>query len=220
MRDKPRDKQISPLGIERDKGYTMNEFEMIEKLVERENVSFEEARDALRAAGGDLVDAIVYLERKAKTDAEQAAEAEAKALEAMADTAETDEAANDTNNTIKMTANDAAAEEMGEETMKERTRNTKGNTGAAIRGFFRKVKDVLVNNELRITRNGEEKVKVPAWAAAIILVCFFHVSAIAIIVSLFFGCRYAFIGKDDLSRANACLDKAGDLADKVKAQFN
>ena len=41
----------------------MNEFEMIEKLVEKENVSFEEARDALKACEGDMIEAIVYLER-------------------------------------------------------------------------------------------------------------------------------------------------------------
>ena len=41
----------------------MNEFEKAEKLRERANVSFEEARDALKACGGDLLDAMVYLER-------------------------------------------------------------------------------------------------------------------------------------------------------------
>ena len=196
----------------------MNEFEMIEKLVEKTNVSFEEASEALMACEGNLVDALVYLERKAKAEKILDAE-ETRAAEAVAETTETGNTDNHTVNTDKMTAEGAAAEEKGEETMKEETRNTKGNAGAAIRGFFRKVREVLANNELRITRNGEEKVKVPAWVAAIILVCFFHVSTIAIIVSLFFGCRYAFVGKDDLSRANDVMDKAGDLADKVKEQF-
>ena len=203
----------------------MNEFEMIEKLVEKENVSFEEARDALKAADDDLVDAIVYLERKAKEEAAKAAEAEAQAVRAMDDHTETDRSDdNIADNTVKMTAEDAADtaadEKKEEEAMKEETRNTKNNNGAAIRNFFRKAKDILVDNALSVTRNGEEKVRIPAWLLAIILVCCFKFSAIVLIVSLFLGCRYSFVGRDDLSAANSFMDKAGDVADRVKAQFN
>ena len=41
----------------------MNEFDKADVLRERANVSFEEARDALKACGGDLLDAYVYLEK-------------------------------------------------------------------------------------------------------------------------------------------------------------
>ena len=202
----------------------MNEFEMIEKLVEKENVSFEEARDALKAVDGDLVDAIVYLERKAKEEATKTAEAEAQAIQAMADHTETDRSNdNIADNTVKMTVEEAgtasADEKKEKETMKEETRNTKNNTGSAIRNFFRKTKDILVGNALSVTCNGEEKVRIPAWLLAIILVCCFKFSAIVLIVSLFLGCRYSFIGKDDLSAANNVMNKAGDMADRVKAQF-
>ena len=203
----------------------MNEFEMIEKLVEKENVSFEEARDALNAAGGDLIDAIVYLERKAKEEAAKTDEAEAKAPQAMADHSATDEGDDNIfDNTVKMTADEtagsAANEKKEEGTMKEETRNTKTNSGSVIRNFLRKAKDILVNNALSVTRNGEEKVKIPAWLLAIILFFCFRFSAIVLIVSLFLGCRYSFVGKDDLSAANSFMDKAGDAADRVKAQFN
>ena len=97
--------------------------------------------------------------------------------------------------------------------MKEETRNTnKNNTGAAIKGFFRKVKDILVNNALSVTRNGEEKVRIPAWLLAILLVCAFKFCAIVLIISLFLGCRYSFVGKDDLGRANEFMGKASDMA--------
>jgi len=45
----------------------MTEFEKAELLTARANVSFEEARDALKACGGSLVDAMVYLERLGHT---------------------------------------------------------------------------------------------------------------------------------------------------------
>ena len=164
---------------------------MIEKLVEKENVSFEEARDALKACEGDMIEAIVYLERKGKAEEFHAAE------EAV------------------------TVDENEEETMKGETRNTANkNTRSAIKGFFRKAKDILFHNSLSITRNGEEKVRIPAWLTAIILVCCFKFSAIVLIISLFLGCRYAFVGEDDLSAANNVMDKASDIAEEVKAQFN
>ena len=105
--------------------------------------------------------------------------------------------------------------------MKGATMNTANRKNeAAIRGFFRKAKDLLINNFLSITRNGEEKVRIPAWLTAFILVCCFRFSAIVLIISLFLGCRYAFVGEDDLSAANNVMDKASDIAEEVKAQFN
>jgi len=42
-------------------------LEQVEKLRERANVSFEEAKIALEQAGGDLLDALILLERQGKT---------------------------------------------------------------------------------------------------------------------------------------------------------
>lgn len=44
----------------------MNEYEKVEKLREKANISYEEARKALEASSWDLLDAIVYLEREGK----------------------------------------------------------------------------------------------------------------------------------------------------------
>ncbi len=44
-------------------------LEQVEKLRERADVSFEEARDALEQSGGDLLDALILLERQGKTAA-------------------------------------------------------------------------------------------------------------------------------------------------------
>ena len=44
----------------------MNDFEKVEKLKEHANVTYEEAREALRHANGDLLDAMVYLEQQGK----------------------------------------------------------------------------------------------------------------------------------------------------------
>ncbi|MBR6766340.1 MAG: DUF4342 domain-containing protein [Clostridia bacterium] len=44
----------------------MTQFEMVEKLCEKANVSYEEAKAALEAANWDLLDAVVFLEQEGK----------------------------------------------------------------------------------------------------------------------------------------------------------
>ncbi|MDR2615905.1 MAG: ubiquitin, partial [Oscillospiraceae bacterium] len=47
----------------------MATLEQVEKLRERANVSFEEAKAALDEADGDLLDALILLEKQGKTAA-------------------------------------------------------------------------------------------------------------------------------------------------------
>ena len=202
----------------------MTDFKMIEMLVEKENVSFEEARDALRAADGDLVDAIVYLERKSKEEAAQPVGAGEQTSESADDNPQAEMAySNTADNKKNMTEDDGADQIKGGESMKEETgtsKNKKNSSVQSIRDFFRKAKNILVNNSLSITRNGEEKGRIPAWLLAIILVCCFRFSVAVLIVSLFLGFRYSFVGKDDLSKANEVMDKAGDIAENLKTSLS
>ncbi len=46
----------------------MDTFEKVEKLREKANVTFEEAKAALEEANGDLLDAMIILERQGKAD--------------------------------------------------------------------------------------------------------------------------------------------------------
>ena len=50
----------------------MTNLEMVEKLREKANVSYEEAKDALEKANWDILDAIVLLEREGKVREEKA----------------------------------------------------------------------------------------------------------------------------------------------------
>lgn len=45
----------------------MDNFEKVEKLKERANVTYEEAKQALEESGWDILDAMIYLERQGKT---------------------------------------------------------------------------------------------------------------------------------------------------------
>ena len=49
----------------------MEHFEMVEKLRQKANVSYEEAKAALEASEWDLLDALVYLESQGKVNMEK-----------------------------------------------------------------------------------------------------------------------------------------------------
>ena len=46
----------------------MELFEKVEKIRNTANVSYEEAKEALEAANGDLLDAMIYLEKNGKVE--------------------------------------------------------------------------------------------------------------------------------------------------------
>ena len=52
------------------------------------------------------------------------------------------------------------------------------------------------------------------------LIFAFWTVGVIMIVGLFFDCRYAIVGPDDLSAINNVMDKAGDVVDKVKDEVN
>ena len=49
----------------------MSAIEQVEKLKEKANVSYEDAKAALEAASGDMLDAMIYLERQGKVQKPQ-----------------------------------------------------------------------------------------------------------------------------------------------------
>ena len=51
------------------------------------------------------------------------------------------------------------------------------------------------------------------------LIFAWHISVVAIIVSLFFGCRYSFEGEDDMESANKACDTVCDKAEEIVADI-
>ncbi|MBR3643241.1 MAG: hypothetical protein IKN57_07005 [Parasporobacterium sp.] len=265
----------------------MSELEKIMKLTEKENVSFAEAREALYSCQGELIDALILLERK-KNGTPAAANNMASDISTTAasslngpgdsdDTAPAADLASDISTTAASSLNGpgdsadsapaadlasdisttaasslngpgdsddtaASADDIkavsgmdtenskadstntgyanGENEMKENTRNTESfRRKGTVRNFFKKAKKVLTGNYFTVTRDEKELIRIPVWIAAIFLLINWKLSAIALIVGLFFGCRYAFIGKDDLKEANDFMFKAGNVADQMKESF-
>ena len=169
----------------------MDKLEMIEKLRERADITYEEARDILEQAQGDLLEAFVLLEKQGKIRTETAAEEmKEKETQAMSGEAKTmDE------------ERDARSEAKAE-------RREKKNS------FF----GFLLHSSFHMKRREKELLTMPTWLFAILLLSFWGVSIPSILISLFFECRYSFEGVNTQT-ANEFFTKAGSFADGVESSL-
>ena len=175
----------------------MDKLEKVERLRERANVSYEEASKALDEANGDLLDALVILERQGKTKSPEQSTFSTSFEEQK-------EYVNVENQLIK--AEEARNEKRSHSGFRE-----------AIKKFF----CILRDNSLIVSRNKKEFMRLPLWILAIVLLItgLWKPAIVVIIISLFFRVRYSLGGKDELPEANEFMEKASDAADQIKEEF-
>ena len=173
----------------------MDYFEKVEKLVEKAGVSYEDAKQALDAADGDLLDAMILLERSGKTNGPK-------------------------NSTYSTKYEDqsvyyAASEQID----RGRPAGEKGTFGDKLASVGKKAWAILSNNYLNVSHAGQTVVQLPLWATVLIFLTAWYLAVILVIVSLFFDFRYTFSGEADLKSANEIMDKAAEAAEKAKEEF-
>ncbi|MBQ9890933.1 MAG: hypothetical protein IJM39_05925 [Firmicutes bacterium] len=182
----------------------MDKFEKVEKLVQKAGVSYEDAKRALEQADGDLLDAMIILEKEGKAEAPQ---------QSTFSTAYEEQT--QYVSVATQVENDRRSYDKDEQRRERRERFKAG---------VKKATHFLSSNYLLIKRNGELVVKLPLWAVLLIFIIAWHISIIALIVSLFFGVTYSFKGEADMSAANDAMGKAssaaGKVAEKVKEEYN
>ena len=173
----------------------MTNFEKVEKIVEKTGVSYEDAKAALESAGGDLLDAMIVLEKEGKVAGPKTA--------------------------TYSTQYEQQTQYVSVPSTVEQARQTnEESAGTKFKRGIKKLWHFLSTNFLIIKRHGELRAKLPLWGAALILLFAWHISLILIIISLFFGFGYSFIGEADLDAANKVMDKASNAAEKVKEEYN
>ena len=167
----------------------MDNFEKVEKLREKANVTFEEAKAALEEANGDLLDAMIILEKQGKAASRR-----------------------ETYSTRDGNTDLMVVDQPGDKKDKKR-----GNA------FTDKVKALWhksCENNFVVEHKNEAIVNIPIWVFIIVLLLTWHVTLIAMIVALFFGCRYSFKGVDEMKTANDVCEKVTEAAEKVKEGYN
>ena len=171
----------------------MNEFETIEKLSKRANVSYDEAKKAYDEANGDVLDAMLLLEEQGKVSSQE--------------------------QSTHSTAYDEQKDYVSvRDTVDSQDEKDKRTLGQKIKYLCHLIWIKCKNNKFTVERKGEKLISVPVWVLILAIVFAFWTVGVIMIVGLFFDCRYEIVGPDDLSAINNVMDKAGDVVDKVKEE--
>ena len=176
----------------------MATLEQVERLREKANVSFEEAKAALDATGGDLLEAIIYLEKQGRVPPP-----------ANGGCYSSGEAGSDAREPGR---DDGQACHDHYASFKE---------GAGKFGrFLARVFQIGNTNCLEAHKKGEVLFACPVTALVLLLIFFFWIVVPLFILSLFFGFRYRFIGNElGTEPVNRVMDGATDTADDIKNNF-
>ena len=172
-------------------------LEQVEKLKERANVSYEDARSALEYTDGDLLEAVIYLERQGKIVSPE------------------------TGSYNTQHGPHGHRHKEGDRFGEDRPYEYHGPTiGQQLRYFWRKFCELVRKtnaNQFEVSRDGRSLISMPVTLLIISILCFFWVTLPLLIIALFFGCRYRFVGPDFGKDAiNNVMDQVANTADDLK----
>lgn len=173
---------------------TMENYEKVEKLRERANVTYEEAKQALEECNWDILDAIILLEKSGKAKAPQQesvfTQKESKNINIEVD---------------------------------EEKKSSIGDTFKRFGNWIMEIIEKGNNNSFCVIKETKEIFKVPVTVLVLFLFFAFWVVVPLLIVGLFFNMRYQFVGPNMHSvdiDINKAMDAAADATDNIKAEFN
>ena len=163
----------------------MDHYEMVEKLRQKANVSYEEAKAALEASDWDILDALVLLEGEGKMK-----EGEPQAAEYTTQNKKTYDYTTQNGKQVHLEVNSGLTK---------------------LWDFVKKMFKKGNANQFVINRNGQELLAMPITVLVILALIMWPASAIVLFIALFFGARYSFRGPDINSNVNKAMDKAQSM---------
>ena len=165
-------------------------IEQVDRLREKANVSYAQAKQALEFSGGNLLDALIYLEERGCVSREEGA--------------------------TYSTKSETPPPPPPELIVQTESREKKGRT---VAGLGRTVVSWLIDNEVEVWRKGRMYTSVPVLIPLILLVCVFWFAVPVLIFALFFGFRYRFSGPNlDREDLNGVMDNVADTAANMGRQ--
>jgi len=178
----------------------MDRFEIIEKLRERADISYEEAREILEQANGDLLEAIVLLEKQGKL---RQPEENTGAFTAQGNPSQ--------DGTYESAANEAGHPD-GSRSSGADTASAQRKKGA-FRKAFHNAGSFLAHTAFHLSHEGRELVVMPTWTFALLMLFFWEVLVPVMLIALFFNVRYAFDDSEQAEALNDLCSKAGSFAE-------
>jgi len=176
----------------------MTELEKAEKLRDKANVTFAEAKEALDNSGGDILDALIYLEDKGKATTP----AGGGFFSGTDFPGKAEQASSRTDNNRSQ---DSGSGEDFSDLMKR--------FGAFCLKLFNK----SLSNYLNAAKGDRHLFSCPVLIVALLLLFFFWITIPLFIISLFCGVRYRFSGEDlGKESVNNVMDNASTVVNDVK----
>ena len=142
-------------------------LEQVERLREKMDVSYGEARAALEHSGGDLLGALIWLEEKQGKRTEKGG----------------------------FYSTDSSARREAEERIvlpADPPRRERPSLGAMLKKLW----TVLVENEMEVWRKGEQVTAMPLLVLLLLLACFPQIMIPLLLIGWVLGFRYRFTGPD------------------------
>lgn len=177
----------------------MERNEMIEVLMEKGKVSREEAQIALESCDWDLLDAIIYLERK-----EKAGKKNERTI------IEVDIKENEENNDEKKTHSKNDQEHFG-------------GVGEIIGRVFRFIGKVIRKgneNYFEVRRDNEKPIRVSLTISVILLVLLTIPTIVLLVLGLFCGYKYSIYGSSmNYDGVNTIFEEVSKSVESVKKDF-
>ena len=168
----------------------MTNYEMIEMLREKANISYEEAKDALERTNWNLLDALVLLAK------------EGKVVEGEADSGESTR------------VEEKQPEQKGNGA--EELRNAFKWLGEKACWLLK----VGNTNSFAVSYGGREKFALPVTVCVILLICGNWSLLLALVIAMLCGVRYSFHGAElGKPAVNNVLDRAADALENLKKKF-
>lgn len=176
----------------------MINLDQVEKLRQYANISFEEAKLALEEADGDILEAIVKLERENRIQPPSGGSYYYSS---------------------KNQDSQQALEEDGASSKEDRGSSLAELVGRFFRGLGKLIKRGNANS-FEIRNKDEKLIEFPVTILILMLIAAFWVTIPLLIIGLFFGYSYSFKGPDlGKENINKAMDTVADAAENLKNEF-
>jgi hypothetical protein len=178
----------------------MATLESVDKLRERANVSYDDAKAALEACGDDILEAMIWLEKQGKIPPPK-------------------------NGGYYSSKGDKKAEDEYYYRGGYQSGGYRGSAAADAFGRFLRVCGRLIHkantNMLDVRYNDRLIITLPLSVLILLSVFAFWFVIPLLIIGLFIGCRYSFRGADvEKTRINTAMDTAANTADSIKEEIS
>ena len=171
----------------------MERNEMIEVLMGKAHVTREEAEQILEGCNYDLLDAIVYLERRGKVEN------------------------NETTTIIEV------KEEKKEKSKEKKNEENFGGIGEVVGRIFKFIGKIFRKgneNFFEIRKDNEKPIRISLTISILLLIFFMPPVLILLVIGLFCGYKYSLSGKKvNYEGVNNIFDEVSKSADTIKKDF-